>query len=80
MEDLADETVCMPCVKQPFCENKLGPCELALGMRVEDLAPTCQDTPAYECDGLTRCGPDVGDCGADQYCSGGCCIVDTSLP
>jgi hypothetical protein len=76
LDALDDDVACPRCFKTPICENALGTCELALAMPVADLPTSCTDTPRYECDTGTRCGPDVGDCAATQFCSNGCCLVD----
>jgi hypothetical protein len=76
-EHLHDADVCAECTKSEdcgtdTCDDNPDDCVLCPGQTEDDLPQDCQGT--NECaGGETPCDVSA-DCGADQYCSAGCCI------
>lgn len=72
-ETLQDTTACPRCVKSTDCNSECDPanCILCPGQTEDDLPDSCQGQACPE--GTSACDAN-GNCGANQYCSNGCCI------
>jgi hypothetical protein len=88
LQQAQNAEACSPCVKSPTCGNACGRCELCPGKTIADLPADCApssgvggaggdpEEPGFSCDGGEQpCGPDLPACGANAYCSFGCCLV-----